>query len=265
VDIEAAVRSADLDGALAAAQDRVRADPTAPAPRILLFQLLAVLGQWDRALLQLKALAELDASLLPLAWTYRSAIQAERIRDKVFRGEAVPPVLGEPAQWTALLLEALKYTATGRTEEGAALRRQAFEAAPATPGRIDGQPFSWIADADSRIGPMLELVVQGRYVWAPFERVSALTIEPPTDLRDLVWTPVHVVWVNEGETEALLPARYVGTEHLEDRALALSRKTVWEPCGEQCYLGYGQRMWVTDRDEYPVLDAREIRLETAGA
>ncbi len=263
MDLEDQVRAGDIQGALQAVQERVRADPTAIPPRVLLFQLLCIRGDWDRALLQLRTLGELDTALLPLAWTYRSAILAERFREKVFRGQATPHVLGEPVQWTALLLEALRLTATGHAEEGAVLRRRAFDRAPATPGTLDGRPFSWLADGDSRIGPMLELIVDGRYGWAPLTHVAGLRVEAPTDLRDLVWVPVVVRWANEGESVALMPSRYPFSHRREDVDLARSRKTVWEPCGGEFHLGYGQRMWITDRDEHALLDARELRLGTA--
>jgi type VI secretion system protein ImpE len=34
---------------------------------------------------------------------------------------------------------------------------------------------------------VLEVVINGRYGWLPFEPTVAQSIEPPTDLRDLVW------------------------------------------------------------------------------
>ena len=75
-------------------------------------------------------------------------------------------------------------------EGGAEGRRaRAFDAAPAVSGDIDGQPFEWIADADMRLGPMLEAVVNGRYFWMPFSAIARAVFEPPADLRDAVWTP----------------------------------------------------------------------------
>ena len=36
---------------------------------------------------------------------------------------------------------------------------------PAAP--IDGKAFAWMADADMRLGPVLEAVINGRYYWVP--------------------------------------------------------------------------------------------------
>ncbi len=265
MDAETALRQGRLDEALKWIESRIRQDPAELKPRIFLFQVLAVRGEWERALRQLKTIGELDSGALALVWCYRNAIQCEILREKVFRGESSPSVFGDPSEWTALLVEALKFTARGKPEESARLRRQAFEQAPAVAGILDDRKFEWIADADSRIGPMLELIVEGRYGWAPFEAIAELHIDQPTDLRDLVWIPVHVHWCNGGQSHALMPSRYPFSYQKEDSRVALSRKTEWENCGDEFYLGYGQRMWATEQTEYPLLQCRHLQMEITGS
>src|SRR5690606_40769521 len=60
----------------------------------------------------------------------------------------------------------------------------AFEAAPASAGMLDGKPFEWIADADMRLGPVIEAIINGKYFWLPFASVARLDLEAPADLRD---------------------------------------------------------------------------------
>ena len=60
------IRDGDLAGALAALQDAVRKNSADPKLRVFLFQLLSVLGQWNRALTQLNVAGELDAGALPM-------------------------------------------------------------------------------------------------------------------------------------------------------------------------------------------------------
>jgi type VI secretion system protein ImpE len=110
-----------LGAALSALQDQVRKDASNPKHRIFLFQLLAVLGQWNRALTQLNVAAELDAAALPMAQTYREAIQCEALRAEIFAGKRAPLIFGEPQPWLVLLLEALKREADGDLD-GADLR-----------------------------------------------------------------------------------------------------------------------------------------------
>ena len=40
--------------------------------------------------------------------------------------------------------------------------------------RDEDSAFEWIADADDRLGPVLEAIVNGRYYWVPFERVRRI-------------------------------------------------------------------------------------------
>jgi type VI secretion system protein ImpE len=187
------LQEGQLQEALVELQNQVRKDPANPKLRTFLFQLLVILGEWDRALTQLTVAGDLDAANLPMVQTYREAIRCEVLRKDIFAGRKTPVVFGEPAQWIALLQEALKLIADNRFAEARNLRDQAFELAPATPGTIDGTAFNWIADADTRLGPMLETVVNGRYYWVPFNQIREIHIEAPADLRDFAWMPAHFI------------------------------------------------------------------------
>ena len=251
----------DLERALSELQQQVRKEPANSKHRIFLFQLQAVLGQWAKALNQLNALAEMDARTLAMAQTYRQALQCEALRAEVFGGQRTPLIFGDPPPWLALLLEALRLTAQGQVAQSQTLRNQLFEAAaPAVPGQINGEPFAWIADADPRLGPVLEIIVNGRYYWAPFQHIRRIELEPPVDLRDLVWMPAQFTWANGGASVGLIPTRYVGSETAGDNAIRMARKTEWLDCGSDLYCGLGQRMLATDAGEYPLLEVRSIEL-----
>src|SRR5687767_14938887 len=105
---EERVRAGDLTGALEELQSRVRSQPGSAPLRVFLFQLLAVTGQWQRALTQLKTAAELDAGALAMVATYRDAVQCEELRAEIFAGLRSPMLFGRPEPWMALLLEALR-------------------------------------------------------------------------------------------------------------------------------------------------------------
>src|SRR5690349_5208674 len=131
-------------------------------------------------------------------------------------------VFGQPEEWLALLIESLLVGAKGEAAASAALAERAFDAAPATRGQIDGEPFAWIADADSRLGPVLEAMINGRYYWIPFHRLARVSIEAPTDLRDSVWLPAHVTFANGGEQIAMIPTRYPGSERSTEGAILMA-------------------------------------------
>jgi type VI secretion system protein ImpE len=254
-----------LDQTLAQLQAEVRKNPSDAKQRIFLFQLLSILGQWERAATQLKVVGDLDAKALPMVQTYRTALDCEVLRASVFAGSKTPLVFGEPEDWVARMVEAVRLTAQGNHAEAERLRGEALDMAPAVGGQIDGQPFEWIADADSRLGPICEGIINGKYYWIPFHRLHVIAIEAPEDLRDFVWMPVRLTFANGGESVALIPTRYPGSESHSEAAVRLSRKTDWVQAAEGTYLGVGQRTFATDAGEYPLLDVRRIQLGEAPA
>jgi type VI secretion system protein ImpE len=163
-------------------------------------------------------------------------------------------IFGEPQPWMAQLAEALKLDANDPAA-ASQLRADAFDAAPASPGTIDGQRFDWLADADGRLGPVLEAIVNGRYVWVPFMRIARIEIEPPADLRDAVWTAATFTWSNGAQTVGLIPTRYPGSAEAAD-ALKLARQTEWQ--GEH---PVGQRMFTSGEADFPLMDARLIEFD----
>jgi type VI secretion system protein ImpE len=255
---EQSLRDGDLQAALRNLQNQVRKDPADAKLRVFLFQLLAVLGDWERALTQLNVAADLDAGALAMAQMYRQALHCERLRTEVFAGRKSPLIFGEPEEWLALLIESLLAASRSSGSESAALRARAFEAAPGSSGSLDGEQFEWIADADMRIGPVCEAIINGRYYWIPFSRMAKIDLEAPADLRDLVWTPAHFEFVNGGETVGLIPTRYAGSEASADPQITLSKKTVWNETAPEVFVGLGQRVLTTNAGEYALMDVRAI-------
>jgi type VI secretion system protein ImpE len=256
------IQDGDLAAALKALQQAVRKDPSSAKHRVFLFQLLCVMGDWPRALTQLNVAAELDASTLPMAQTYREAIQCEALRADIFDGKRAPLIFGEPPAWLGQLTEALKHDALdpGRA---AGERAAAFEAAPASAGSIDGERFAWLADADARLGPVLEAIVNGRYFWIPMARIGKIVLEAPADLRDKVWTAASFTWTNGAQTVGLIPTRYNGTVGLGSGSneLLLARRTEWVEAGPSAGNPLGQRMLATDAGEHALMDVRLIEFD----
>ncbi|HUV64526.1 MAG TPA: type VI secretion system accessory protein TagJ [Sedimentisphaerales bacterium] len=254
------LRAGQLNEALASLEGEIRNDPANAKLRVFLFQLLCVLGNWERALTQLNTAAELDPVNLLMAQVGRSALNCEVLRGRIFAGKRSPLIFGKPDDWVGLLVQANQLVAEGKYEASQELRESAFEAAPAVAGTLDDEPFEWIADADTRFGPVVEAIVDGKYYWVPFTAIKRIQIEAPSDLRDVVWVPAHFTWVNEGTAPGLIPSRYPGSECSEDEAVRLARKTEWTQKPAEVYLGLGQRMFATDKGEFPLLQVRQIEL-----
>ena len=261
---EESIRAGRPQEALAALQQEVRNRPAEGKLRIFLFQLLSVLGKWDKALSQLAVLRDLDAESMLLAQIYAPAIQCEMLRSEVFAGKRSPLIFGEPDEWIGLIVQANQTIAEGRHAAAAELRSRAFERAPAASGSMNGERFEWIADADSRLGPLLEVMLDGKYFWVPFSRIRSVGIEPPTDLRNMVWTPAQFVWANGGEGSGLIPTRYSGSESSDDPAVQMARKTIWEQHHGETFLGLGQRVIATDGAEIALQELKTIELEPEG-
>ncbi|WP_122074751.1 type VI secretion system accessory protein TagJ [Pseudophaeobacter sp. EL27] len=253
------LRAGDPQQALAVLQELVRVDPSNAKLRIFLFQLLCILGDWKRAVAQLRLSAELDAGATVMAQAYREAILCEVYREKVFKGEKDPLILGEPEVWLAQLIEAQKLLAQGHMAQAAALREAAYEAAPTSSGTVNGTAFDWIADADMRLGPVLEVILNGRYFWLPFSQIQSLEIDEPSDLRDTVWMAGTLTLANEGALAVLIPTRYPGSETAEAGA-RLARLTSWTEMGGDTYIGTGQRLLTIGDQDFPLMDIRQLQI-----
>lgn len=264
-DAETLLRQGDPRAALAKLTEAVRAKPADASLRIFLSQLLCVLGQWERAHTQLNVVAEMDKLAVPMRETVGHAIRCELMRAQVFAGKRTPMVFGQPDEWLALLIESMLQAGQGNAEMSIDLAARAFDAAPAVSGRIDDQPFEWIMDADSRLGPVLEACVNGRYYWVPFSRLSRIVFEAPEDLRDCVWLPAQLMFTNGGETVALVPTRYPGSQDSADGLINLARRTEWSELGPDRWAGLGQRVLATDAGEHDLMAVRTITLDEVPA
>ncbi len=240
----------------------VRTAPRDARLRIFLFQMFCITGEWDRALTQLGVAGELDPAADAMVQTYQATIRCEVLRGKVFAGQRTPTVLGDPGDWVPLLIEAVRLLAAGEPDRAARLRDAAIEAAPACPAVVDGAPWDWLADADPRLGPVLEAIIDGKYVWVPYLRIRSIAMEAPVDLRDQVWMPAEFTWDNAGTAVGFIPTRYPDTTASDDPALLLASRTEWREQGDWS-IPFGQRMLVSETAEAALMDIRHIQLEPA--
>ena len=216
--------------ARAVAGSRCAPRPADAKLRVFLFQLLCVLGQWERALNQLNVASEPRPGALAMAQIYGEAVRCEAIRDEVFDGKKSPMIFGEPEQWLALLIESLLVAGRGEPAAlAASCGRRAFDEAPAV-DRRHRRPAVRL-DRRRRLAPRpgarsghQRPLLLGAVLAAD----ARSRIEAPEDLRDVVWMPAHLQFENGGESVALIPTRYPGSEASDDGLIALARKTVWE-------------------------------------
>lgn len=239
-----------LDARIDEVQGKIRSRPGGADHRWALFELLCVTQQWERAIQQLQVFAQLNPQLVQVAQAYRDLIRAERWRAEVLDGLRDPGFVVDPPSWAESLVRALRLTAAGQSGEADQLREKALDEAPLVAGRGGAHAFEWIADSDSRLGPVCEVMTAGRYRWLPFSDIAAWELGRPAALVDLVWAPCSLTLVDGMKARGFMPARFpavAGTVH--DRAmldaLRLGNTTVWTESGRTGVIAQGRKTWTT--------------------
>ncbi len=229
-------QAGQLDEAVQALNAEVRNNPTDARRRTFLFELLAFAGEYDRAEKHLDVLAQSTKEADMGALLYRAALHAERTRHDLFNKKEYPKASVEGG-----VAHSLK-------------------------GSVNGQAFEEIVDADPRIGPRLEVYAAGSYLWIPLQHVASVEIPEPHRLRDLLWTPALVrtgpsfKGVEMGEV--LLPVLYPFSWRHGDGAVRLGRSTEWQAQEEGEPIPIGQKMFLVDGEEFPLLEVRKLEFET---
>jgi type VI secretion system protein ImpE len=251
-----------LEAMFEQAKSRAKSAPEDLAARSALWQIFAARGEFDRARKQLEMIPKLDGTWMIEAQACHGLLDAEEKRQAVFAGKEAPVCLGEPPQWFAQLAAALQCLGEDRPGAALPLFTEVWNSGEPCAGTVNGQRFEWVRDGDARVGRCLELIVQGRYFWAPWECVMKLETREPTEIRDRLWQPAQIQLTVEGSIECFIPVRYPNPRN-DDEVLA--RRTEWEEVGDDLYFGYGQKCLVTDTEPVGYLDVRELALEARPA
>lgn len=247
--------AASLEKLLEDAKRSVQGAPTDFAARSALWQLFAADGARDRARKQLDMLVQLDSSWALEVQACHGLLAAEDQREKVLSGHGDPDCLGPAPAWLSQARDLLGMVARGDQGPAAMRLTELRDVSPACSGTLNGQPFEWICDGDARIGPVLELMINGRYLWAPWPLVRSVVTRPPNEVRDMLWQHALVELIGENPVECFLPARY---PRPRNGAEALSRVTDWDDLGGDFYIGYGQKCLMTDVASVAVLEMRSL-------
>lgn len=257
------LKAGDLAAALAEAKGEVRSNPGDPEARARLFQFFCLNGEWDRADAQLEALMTQSQIQAPIWKQFQILMKLERQRIDCHNDAVAPPIVGDPEDWMAPFAKAFELHQGGDVAAGAALREEALADAAAAAGSIGQTEFEWLIDGDSRYGPMLEtfLPTEGEYCWVPFSLLTSVGIEKPSQVNHFVWAPAHFTWKDGRVLHGYVPTRYFGSESADDPNLALARATAWVDMAEDVVTGQGQRILMSEDDDFPILEIREARFK----
>jgi len=221
-------REGMLREAIKALGEELRSNPLDAKRRTFLFELLLFAGEYDRAEKQLDLLAGANAETAAGTLLYRSALHAERTRQSMFANRETPPSKQEVVHG----------------------------------GVLDGKAFAEISDSDPRIGANLEVFLAGSYTWIPIHYLRRLEIQPPVNLRDLVWASARVETSSDFRLqelgEVLLPVLCPLSSRHSDESVHLGRESVWEEDDLFGEIPYGAKMMVVDGADVPLLDMRSV-------
>ena len=221
-------QAGQLNEALKALAVEVRDNPTDRQRRTFLFELLCFAGEFDRAEKHLHLLAQGGGQAEMGAVLFFSALHAERTRLQKFNEGELPTLA--PARLFS--------------------------------GTLNGEPFESLVDADPRIGPRLDIFAAGSYMWLPFEHIVSIELQTPTKLRDLLWIPALVrtgpSFKDKELGEVLIPVLYPKSFADENDNVRLGRETHWHEVEGGEPIPVGQKMFLVDGEEFPLLEVRNI-------
>jgi type VI secretion system protein ImpE len=241
-------------------ESSIRTQPANAGHRWALFQWLCVARQWERAIRQLQVFGQLDGRQVSLVHACRDLVRAERWREQVMRGQEAPGyVYDEAPEWMHGLIAALELTGKGELTAADDVRLRSLDAAPLVAGRADGTRFEWIADSDSRLGPVFEIISASSYRWVSLFDLSAWQISKPATLIDLVWSRCTLTFHDGTVIRGFTPARYVpaSSGRSSDDALDLGQLTVWSESGRSGVTGDGRKTWTSSVGDIDIFELLE--------
>ncbi len=257
------IRAGKLGEARTFLVSEVKARPADPGVRTLLFQVMALLGEWDKAERQLDVLAAQDVATEIGVQTYKNILSTERQRCEVFEFKRRPSLLPSTPPYLELVFALWERLNRRDIDEASELQYKIDAARPTISGRCNDRPFTGFCDTDAYLAPFFEAMVHDRYVWIPMEYVRELLLPEPKTLLDTIWAPAHVTtW--EGLTmQCTLPVMYpLSFAHRADQ-VKMGRITEWAHIGGLFSRGVGQHVFQAGDEEIGLLEIREIRFSIA--
>ena len=252
------LEAGNLSGAVEAALNIVKKNPTDVTARTFLFELSCFSGDWDRAEKQLDVIGHQDNNAMIGSLIFRQNFHAERSRLKVFSDSQKPEFLMSPPDYVIGLLTANNRLREGNAAEAREILDQVEEQRPAFTCKINGVEAEDFRDYNDLTSCIFEVIVKDTYVWLPMEQVEKIEFIAPKSLRDLYWIQAKVETVNGTNGEMFFPSLYANSFKSDNDQVRLGRMTDWKEMGADVYIGEGMRMFWSEGKDKPILELNEI-------
>lgn len=253
-----------LSAAILELNQEVKQHPTDLRIRTFLFELLCFDGAHERAARQLDVLGAQDDKAGIGVEVYRQLLHADAARRTCVSGGKAPEFMAAPPTYAKDYLMAIACLQRGDAHQAAEAIARAKSVTPPMTGTLNGTAFETLADSDDRFGPVLEVFVNGTYMWLPMEQVKTLVFSPPHFLRDLLWVPARVECHDGQQGDVYLPALYPGSDTDENEQVRLGRITEWIDLGAGLVGGLGLKTFLVDDAECSLLEIRDIQINHEG-
>jgi len=257
------IRAGKLGEARSQLVAEVKERPANPATRTLLFQVMTLLGEWDKAERHLDVLAAQDVKTEIGVQVYRNLLNMERQRHETFELGRRPSLLPSTPPYLEMVFQLWESLKRRDIDEASELQEKIDVARPGISGQCNGKTFIGFSDTDAYLAPFVEAMVHDRYVWIPVEFIRELLLTPPQTLLDTLWAPAHLTtW--EGLTlQCNLPVLYPESyKHAAD-AIKMGRLTEWVHIGGRFSKGVGQHVFQMGDEDIGLLEIREIHFSLA--
>ena len=248
----------DLGGAIAAAIDTVKKNPTNVSARTFLFELSCFSGDWDRAEKQLDAIGHQDMKAAVGSVIYRQNFKCERDRINLFEHSHPPEIVTDLPDYCRDLLRAVDLVRRGDTAAARELLDKVEDERPAFAVTVNGTEYEDFRDYNELTMCVFEGFIKDTYVWLPFEEIISVEFLEKKSLRDVYWPQANVAMKNGSTGEMFLPALYVNSWKSPDDEVRLGRTVDWRDIGDEIYVGEGARLYWMDGKEMPSSEIQKI-------
>jgi type VI secretion system protein ImpE len=254
-------KAGKLTEAIDAQIQEVKSNAADHARRLFLFELLAFAGELDRAKKQLDVINYGDLPLDAAVMSYRQNLDAEEKRRRLFSEGLKPEFFAEPPEHVNLRLEAVNRLREKNLPQAKELLDKANATSHVLKGSMNGKAFTSFRDCDDLFAGVLEVMAHGNYYWVPLEQARSVSANAPKFPRDLLWLPTKLEMA-DALGDVFLPTLYPNTHTSNDMQAKLGRGTDWNAPENGPVLGVGSRIYLVDDDAVPLLEWRQLELES---